>query len=250
MIRHPAAPKETWAFNSRINYDPATIMMVGAGINVASSVMGGEAAMAAGHYQNTMADRNAGILDDKADQSAKLGEFNVKRFDRDFALQQASTEAAYMAAGVRMAGTPLEILEYNLAEAEMEKANIRYSSKVDSYDYKQQAVLARMQGQMALFQARSQRSAAWISAAGTMVGMYGSMAMVNQQALQSTTLINTQAANAKAIINSSAANNKLIVDTMNINSKNLMSLTSDLNQNITILSNQNRNLLAQSGGWK
>ena len=229
---------------------PVVVMGIGAAISATSSLMAGEAAMAAGNYQNTMAERNAGILDDKADQSAKLGEFNVKRFDRDFALQMASTEAAYMAAGVRMVGTPLEILEYNLAEAEMERENIRYSSQVDSYDYKEQAVLARMQGQMALFQARSQRSAAWLSAAGTMVGFYGSMAMVNQQALQSTTLINTQAANAKAIINSSAANNKLIVDTMNINSKNLMSLTSDLNQNITVLNNQNRNLLAQSSGWK
>lgn len=229
---------------------PVVVMGIGAGISVVGSLLGGQAAMAAGHYQNTMAERNAGILDNKADQSIKLGEYNVKRFDRDFAQQQASTEAAYMAAGVRMAGTPLEILEYNLAEAELERENIRYSSKVDSYDYKQQAVLARMQGQMALFQARSQRSAAWLSAAGTMVGFYGSKAMINQQALQSTTLINTQAANAQAIINSSAANNKIIVDTMNINSKNLMSLTSDLNQNITVLNNQNRNLLAQSGGWK
>ena len=146
-----------------------------------------------------------------------------------------------------MAGTPLEILEYNLAEAELERENIRYSSQVDSYDYKEQAVLARMQGQMALFQARSQRSAAWMSAAGTMVGFYGAKAMINQQALQSTTLINTQAANAQAIINSSAANNKIIVDTMNTNSKNLMSLTSDLNQKITVLNNENRNLLAQKG---
>ena len=250
MINHPAAPQDSYFFSNRINHDPATIMMVGAGISAASSLMAGESSMAAGHYQNTMAERNAGVLDDKADQSIKLGEYNIRRFDRDFAQQQASTEAAYMAAGVRMAGTPFEILEYNLAEAELERENIRYSSKVDSYDYKQQAVLARMQGQMALFQARSQRSAAWLSAAGSMVGFYGSKAMINQQALQSTTLINTQATNAQAIINSSAANNKLIVDTMNTNSKNLMSLTSDLNQNITVLNNQNRSLLNQSSGWK
>ena len=229
---------------------PTAIMAIGAGISVTSSLLAGQAAMAAGHYQNTMAERNAGILDDKADQSIKLGEFNVKRFDRDFAQQQASTEAAYMAAGVRMAGTPLEILEYNLAEAELERENIRYSSKVDSYDFKQQAVLARMQGKMALFQARQQRSNAWLSAAGTMVGFYGSKALINQQTAQATTLINTQAANAKAIIDSSAANNRLIVDTMNTNSKNLMSLTSDLNQNITVLNNTNRSLLAQSSGWK
>lgn len=226
---------------------PVVVMGIGAGISVAGNLLAGESAMAAGHYQNTMAERNAGVLDDKADQAIKLGEYNVRRFDRDFALQQKSTEAAYMAAGVRMAGTPLEILEYNLAEAELERENIRYSSQVDSYDYKEQAVLARMQGQMALFQARSQRSAAWMSAAGTMVGFYGAKAMINQQALQSTTLINTQAANAQAIINSSAANNKIIVDTMNTNSKNLMSLTSDLNQKITVLNNQNRNLLAEKG---
>ena len=197
---------------------PTIIMGIGAGISVAGSLLGGQAAMAAGHYQNTMAERNAGILDDKADQSAKLGEFNVKRFDRDFALQQASTEAAYMAAGVRMAGTPLEILEYNLTEAEMERANIRYSSQVDSYDFKQQSVISRMQGNMAMFQARQQRASAFMNAAGTMVGFYG----------------------AKTMINTQAASNKLIVDTMNANTQKLITLQSNMSNNLINLTNQNR----------
>ena len=197
---------------------PTAVMAIGAGISAVSSLMAGQAAMAAGRYQKTMHDRNATILDTKAEQSVKLGEFNVKKFDQDFAKIQASTEAAYMAAGVKMAGTPLEILEYNLTEAELERANIRYSSQVDSYDFKQQAVLSRMQGNMAIFQARQQRSNAFLNAAGTMVGFYG----------------------AKTMINTQAASNKLIVDTMNSNTQKLITLQSNLSNRIVDLTNSNR----------
>jgi len=189
-----------------------------AAISATSSLLAGEAAMAAGNYQQTMHERNATILDTKAEQSTKLGEFNVKKFDQVFAKIQASTEAAYMAAGVRMAGTPLEILEYNLTEAEMERENIRYSSKVDSYDFKQQSVLSRMQGNMAMFQARQQRASAFMNAAGTMVSFYG----------------------AKTMINTQAASNKLIVDTMNANTQKLITLQSNLGNRLVDLTNSNR----------
>ena len=89
---------------------PTAVMAIGAGISAVSSLMAGQAAMAAGRYQKTMHDRNATILDTKAEQSVKLGEFNVKKFDQDFAKIQASTEAAYMAAGVRWLVLPWRYL--------------------------------------------------------------------------------------------------------------------------------------------
>ena len=105
------------------------LMLVGAGISAAGSIMAGEAAMAAGRYSKNIAERNATILDNKADQSIALGELNVKKFDKLFATQQASTEAAYIAAGVKMSGTPMEIMEYNIAEAELEKMIADYLKK-------------------------------------------------------------------------------------------------------------------------
>ena len=102
------------------------LMLIGAGISAAGSLMAGQAAMAAGEYSQSIAERNATILGSKADQSIALGEHNVRKFDKAFATQQAATQAAYIAAGVKMSGTPMEIMEYNIAEAELEKMNIMY----------------------------------------------------------------------------------------------------------------------------
>ena len=138
-----------------------TIMLVGAGVSAASNILGGQAAMAAGRYQQSIAERNAGVYEDKANQALEIGERNVTTFNKAFAKQQASTEAAYISAGVKLSGTPLEILEYNLAEAELESLNIMYDARMQNYDFKEQAVMARMQGNLAMFQARIILKCGW-----------------------------------------------------------------------------------------
>ena len=201
------------------------LMLVGAGISAAGSIMAGEAAMAAGRYSKNIADRNETILDNKADQSIALGELNVKKFDKLFATQQASTEAAYIAAGVKMSGTPMEIMEYNIAEAELEKMNIMYDARMGSYDFQQQAVLARMEGNMAMFNARQARSSALIGAVGTMVGAAGNFALAKQGAANAKALMTTNAAYSTQMINAQAKNNRILTELKSLNAKSLLELT-------------------------
>ena len=222
-----------------------TALLIGAGISAAGSLMAGQSAMAAGRYSQNIAERNATILDSKADQSVALGEHNVKKFSRAFASQQASTQAAYIKAGVKMSGTPMEIMEYNIAEAELEKMNIMYDARMGSYDFKQQAVQARMEGKLAMFQARSARSSAIIGAVGTMVGATGNFMLAKNQAANAKALMTTNAAYATQILNSQAANNKILTDMKSMNAKALIALTNsnaqslistDLNNAITLQS--------------
>jgi len=214
MIGHPADP----SFNSfhtshRINYEPTTMLLISAGVSAAGSFMAGQSAMEAGRYQQTIAERNADIYESKADQALAIGERNVTVFNKSFAEQQAATETAYMKAGVKMAGTPLEIMEYNLTEAEMERQNILYDSQVMSHDARQQAVMARMEGNVAMFNARAQRSAAFLNAAGTMAGAWST-----------NSLLNTQANNASLLNNKILDQQKQLIDISNNNMKRIMQL--------------------------
>ena len=161
---------------------PPVVMAIGAGVSAVGSLLGGKAAMAAGSYQQSIAERNAGVYENKADQAIKIGERNVKTFNKAFNQVLSSTESAYIGSGVRLSGTPLEILEHNLAEAEIERMNIMYDAKVQNYDFKEQAVMARMQGEIAMFQARSQRTASYLNAAGTLVNVYGTNKLISMQA--------------------------------------------------------------------
>ena len=161
---------------------PPVVMAIGAGVSAVGSLLGGQAAMAAGSYQQSIAERNANVYEDKADQAIKIGERNVKTFNKAFNKVLSSTESAYIGSGVRLSGTPLEILEHNLAEAEIERMNIMYDAKVQNYDFKEQAVMARMQGEVAMFQARSQRTASYLNAAGTLVNVYGTNKLISMQA--------------------------------------------------------------------
>jgi hypothetical protein len=195
---------------------PPVVMAIGAGVSAVGSLLGGQAAMAAGSYQQSIAERNAGVYENKADQALEIGERNVKTFNKAFNKVLASTESAYIGSGVRLSGTPLEILEHNLAEAEIERMNIMYDAKVQNYDFKEQAVMARMQGNLAMFQARSQRTASYLNAAGTLVNVYGT-----------NKLISTQANNQKILTDQMVKHQKSLTNQINTLNEKLNSLNLD-----------------------
>ena len=220
MIRTPGSPEDSFAFTN-INYDPATAMVVGTAVNVGSNILGGEAAMQSGRYQHHMYNRNADIYETKAATAIEIGERNVGIFNQAFEGQIASTEAALLNSGVRMEGTALELIQHSYGQAEIERQNIMYDALVASYDFKEQAVGARSQGDMAMFQARSQRANAWISSIGTIVGTVGQIKYMNKAA-----------ANAKLMVDMQAANNNMLTDMMTTNTMNLTDLNNTLNKNL------------------
>ena len=212
----------------------ANLMLAGAGVSALGSIMGGQAAMEAGKYQKNVADQNATILDNKAEQALNLGYDNVRKFGRGFEKAQASTEAAFISAGVKMEGTPMEVLEHNIYEGEIEKMNIMYDARMQSYDFKQAAVSSRMEGEYAMYQARAARSSAIIGAVGTMVGAAGSYMLAGQQAAQAKALMTQNAAYATDILTAQAKNNKILTEMKAMNAKNF---TLKINENARKINN-------------
>jgi hypothetical protein len=128
-----------------------------------------------------------------------------------------------MKAGVKIGeGTPMDVLLFQQQQAEIAKENIMYDAEVDSYEYKVAAVNNRIQGNMAMFQARQQRSASIVSAFGTMVGAYATQAMITSQAAQNTKLITAQSTMTEELIKQQSTNQKIIMSTLHNNNINIL----------------------------
>jgi len=168
-----------------------------------------------------MFNRNAGIYEEKAKAAVNIGERNVAMFDDAFESQMASTETALLNSGVRMEGTALELIQHSYGQAEIERQNIMYDALVASYDFKEQAVGARSQGDIAMFQARSQRASAFISSVGSVVGTVGQIGYMNKAA-----------ANAKMMVDMQATNNNMLMDMMSTNTMALTDLNNSLSKNL------------------
>lgn len=232
MIKTPGSPEDSYAFNSRINYDPATAMVVGTAINVGGNLLGADAAMQSGNYQKDIHDRNAGIYETKSDQAINIGERNVAMFNDAFESQMASTETALLNSGVRMEGTALELIQHSYGQAEIERQNIMYDALVASYDFKEQAVASRSQGDMAMFQARSQRASAFINSVGSVVGTYGQIKYMDKAAASTKAMIDITNANATAMINAQANNNMMLMDMTTANTIALTDLNNSLSKSL------------------
>ena len=215
-------------------------MVVAAGVSAAGSLLAGQSAMAAGRYQQSVAEQNAAMNEMRADDAYRIGLNNVKKFEQDYAFEDARTQMAYMKAGVKISeGTPMDVLLFQQQQAEIAKENIMYDAEVDSYEYKVAAVNNRIQGNMAMFQARQQRSASIISAFGTMVGAYATQNMITSTAAKNAELIKTQSTMTEQLIKQQSTNQKLIMNTLHINNINILD---QINKNAETLINQGYDL--------
>ena len=215
-------------------------MVVAAGVSAAGSLLAGQSAMAAGRYQQSVAEQNAAMNEMRADDAYRIGLNNVKKFEQDYAFEDARTQMAYMKAGVKISeGTPMDVLLFQQQQAEIAKENIMYDAEVDSYEYKVAAVNNRIQGNMAMFQARQQRSASIISAFGTMVGAYATQNMITSTAAKNAELIKTQSTMTEQLIKQQSTNQKLIMNTLHNNNINILD---QINKNAETLINQGYDL--------
>ena len=62
------------------------------------------------------------------------------------------------------------------------KQRMKFKTVIKNYDFKEQAVLSRMQGKLAMFQARQQRTASYLNAARTLINVYGTNKLISMQA--------------------------------------------------------------------
>lgn len=203
--------------------------LIAAGISAGGSLLAGQSAMAAGKFSQNVANKNAEILEGKSETALQIGQNNLKIAEKQYEKAQAATDVSLVAAGVRLdQGTPLEILNNNLSEFELQKLNIEYDANMTSYDFLMQATNERLRGEMAIYQARQQRAASFIKAAGTMVGAYAT-----------NNILQTQSANQAEILETTRRNSKILTDNYNSGQMNIINKINNMNRQIINLQNEN-----------
>lgn len=135
------------------------LMVAGTAMSVLGQLQQAQTARAVGRYNQQLSERNAAIA---RDQTAA----EIIRQQRTARRVQGAARAAYGASGVTMEGSPLDVLEDNATQAELDTLTLRYRGELRAQGYEQEGAMARFRGDQ---QARAGRMAA----AGTLLSSYG-----------------------------------------------------------------------------
>ena len=174
MIRHPAAPRETWLFNSRIMHEPTTIMIAGAAISAGTSIYSGMAQGAAYDAQSNLDKQNADLSEDNAAATMELAYQQIISFEEDYDSFESDTVVNYAKSGVRLdSPTVIEIMQSNRANAEVEKANIKYNARVDANAQIVTANQLRTQAAINKMNAKAARITGIANAGASLLTTYG-----------------------------------------------------------------------------
>ena len=130
--------------------------------SVGSTVMQAQQQSATGKYNQAIQNRNAQIADQEATAIEKQKEFDIARFDKNFAQLQSQTTTRILKSGAELGGTGIRVLRRNAEEAEVEKSTITYNSKVAAAQRREAGNRSRIQGQFA-------RASGRAAAIGTLV---------------------------------------------------------------------------------
>ena len=142
-------------------------------VTAAASVVAARQASATGKYNQAVQNRNAQIAEQEAAQQEKQNEFDLARFDQQFAQLQGQTKTAIYKSGVELSGSGLRIMRYNAEQAEIEKDILTYNSKVKQSQKLEEANFARMSGNLARMEARSAQIGYYATAGQSLLTNYG-----------------------------------------------------------------------------
>jgi hypothetical protein len=111
----------------------------GAAFTALGAISSGNAAKAAGDYNAALYERNAQI----AEQNAKVQEDRQRRLS---AMRAGANRAAVGASGISLEGSPLDILESNAAQEELDALMIRWNGQNEATGLRASGALQRAQG--------------------------------------------------------------------------------------------------------
>ena len=110
---------------------------------------------AAGKYNQSVANRNAAVLEGQADQIEAKAEFDIAQFQKNFRKIEGQTTVALAKSGVELGtGTAYNIELSNAYEAKLQENLIKYNSQVAASNKMEEANFARIRGTMARQDAR------------------------------------------------------------------------------------------------
>jgi len=154
------------AFVSAIS--ASQIAATAAAASAVTSVAAARQASAAGKYNQAIQNRNAQVAEQEAQQIERQKEFDIAKFDQQFAQLQGQTKTRVLFSGAELSGSGLRILRQNAEQAEIEKDIIDYNAKIGQSRAFEQANFARMQGNLARMQARQAELGYYAKAAASL----------------------------------------------------------------------------------
>ena len=141
-------------------------------VTAVTSVAAARQASAIGKYNQQIQNRNAKVAEQEAQQIQQQTEFDIARFDQQFAQLQGQTKTAILKSGAELSGSGLNVLRYNTEQAEIEKDILDYNSKVAQSKKIEEANFARMQGTIARQEGRA-AAIGYYGKAATALAPYG-----------------------------------------------------------------------------
>ena len=117
-------------------------MAAGTAVTAYGQYQAGQAQERALNYQAAIQERNAQIAKQNADYDAQRQESRLRR-------AIGSQRAAVLASGIQMEGTPLELQQDTVQQAEMDRLAILYGGEINYQNARSEAELSRMQGKAA-----------------------------------------------------------------------------------------------------
>ena len=110
---------------------------------------------AAGKFNQSVANRNALVLEGQKDQIEAKAEFDIAQFQKQFTKIEGQTRVSLAKSGVELGtGTAANIELSNAYEAKLQENLIEYNSKVAQSNKQEEANFARIRGTMARQEAK------------------------------------------------------------------------------------------------
>ena len=110
---------------------------------------------AIGKFNESVANRNAEVLEVQKEQIEQKAEFDIAQFRKDFYRMTGTSVVALSKSGVQVGtGSAANIALSNAYEAKLQEDLIKYNSKVAANNKQEEANFARISGQMARNQAK------------------------------------------------------------------------------------------------
>ena len=110
---------------------------------------------AAGKYNQSVANRNAAVLEGQAAQIEQKAEFDVAQFQKQFRKLEGETTVALAKSGVELGtGSAYNIELSNAYEAKLQENLIKYNSQVAANNKMEEANFARISGTIARNEAK------------------------------------------------------------------------------------------------
>ena len=129
---------------------------------------------AAGKYNQAVANRNALVAEQEAEQIEKQTEYDIAQFDKQFTKLEGETSVALAKSGVvQGTGTAYRISMQNAVEAELQKNIMEYNAKVGAARKMEDANFAKIQGTIAKQQSKMAQIGTLASTGTSLLRMKG-----------------------------------------------------------------------------